>query len=147
VKRVLVQEVQEAYRVAERRACRVLRFSRATLRYRSTRDPRAELRVRLRDLATSRVHDGYQRLLVLLRREGWMVNKKLVYRLYCEEGLGIRRRKPRRRKNVQVREARLPTGQPNESRSMDFMADQLVGGQRFRLLTLVDNHSRESPGH
>jgi putative transposase len=124
-----------------------MRFSRATLRYRSTRDPRAELRVRLRDLATSRVHDGYQRLLVLLRREGWMVNKKLVYRLYCEEGLGIRRRKPRRRKNVQVREARPPTGQPNESWSMDFMADQLVGGQRFRLLTLVDNHSRESPGH
>jgi transposase InsO family protein len=73
-----------------------------------------------------------------------MVNKKLVYRLYCEEGLGIRRRKPRRRKSVQVREARPPTGQPNESWSMDFMADQLVGGQRFRLLTLVDNHSRES---
>ena len=132
------------YRVAERRACRVLRFSRATCRYRSKRDPRAELRVRLRDLATSRVHYGYQRLWVLLRREGWMVNKKLVYRLYCEEGLGIRRRKPRRRKSVQVREARPPTGQPNESWSMDFMADQLVGGQRFRLLTLVDNHSRES---
>jgi len=74
-----------------------------------------------------------------------MVNKKLVYRLFCEEGLGIRRRKPRRRKSVQVWEARPPTGQPNESWRMDFMADQLVGGQRFRLLTLVDNHSRESP--
>ena len=72
------------------------------------------------------------------------MNKKLVYRLYCEEGLGIRRRKPRRRKSVQVREVRLPTGQTNENWSMDFMADQLVGGQRFRLLTLVDNHSRES---
>ena len=96
------------------------------MRYRSTRDPRAELRVRLRDLATSRVHDGYQRLLVLLRREGWMVNKKLVYRLYCEEGLGIRRRKPRRRKNVQVREARPPTGQPNESWSMDFSTGNVV---------------------
>ena len=139
MQRVLVREMQVAYRVAERRACRVLGFSRATYRYRSRLNPRAELRVRLRDLAASRVHYGYQRLWVLLRREGW-----LVYRLYCEEGLGIRRRKPRRRKSVQVRGARPPIGQTNESWSMDFMADQLVGGQRFRLLALVDNHSRES---
>ena len=144
VKRVLVKEVQVAYRVAERRACRVLGFARSSFRYQSRRDPRAELRVRLRDLAASRVHYGYVRLWVLLRREGWVVNKKLVYRLYCEEGLGIRRRKPRRRKSVQVREARVPVQHANEIRSMDFMSDQLVGGQRFRLLTLVDNHSRES---
>ena len=64
------------------------------------------------------------------------MNKKLVYRLYCEEGLGIRRRKPRRRKSVQVREARVPVQRANETWSMDFMSEQLVGGQRFRLLTL-----------
>ena len=133
-----------AYRVAERRACRALGFPRASHRYRSVRDPRAELRIRLRDLATSRVHYGYQRLWVLLRREGWLVNKKLVYRLYCEEGLGIRRRKPRRRRSVQVREARPATERVNERWSMDFMADRLIGGERFRLLTLVDNFSRES---
>jgi len=144
VKRVLVKEAQVAYRVAERRACRVLGFARSSFRYQSRRDPRAELRVRLRDLAASRVHYGYVRLWVLLRREGWVVNKKLVYRLYCEEGLGIRRRKPRRRKSVQVREARVPVQHANEIWSMDFMSDQLVGGQRFRLVTLVDNHSRES---
>ena len=140
----MVREAQVAYRVAERRACRVLGFARSSFRYRSRRDPRAELRVRLRDLAASRVHYGYVRLWVLLRREGWVVNKKLVYRLYCEEGLGIRRRKPRRRKSVQVREARGPVQHANEIWSMDFMSDQLVGGQRYRLLTLVDNHSRES---
>jgi putative transposase len=134
VQRVLVREMQVADRVAERRGCRVLGFSRATYRYRSRLNPRADLRIRLRDLATSRVHYGNRRLWVLLRREGWLVNKKLVYRLYCEEGLGIRRRKPRRRKSVQAREVRPPTGQTNESWSMDFMADQLVGGQRFRPL-------------
>ena len=144
MRRFLVREVQVAYRVAERRVCRVLGFSRATYRYRSRLNPRAELRVRLRDLPPGRVHYGYRRLWVLLRREGWLVNKKLVYRLYCEEGLGIRRRKPRRRKSVQVRVARPPTGQTNESWSMDFMVDQLVGGKRFRLLTLFDDHSRES---
>lgn len=143
MKRVLVKEVQVAYRVAERRACRVLGFGRSSFRYQIRRDPRAELRIRLRDLAASRVHYGYPRLWVLLRREGWLANKKLVYRLYCEDGLGFRRRKPRRRKRVQVREARPPTGQTNESWSMDFISDQLVGGQRYRLLTLVDNHSRE----
>ena len=132
------------YQVAERRACRVLGFPRASHRYRSVRDPRAELRIRLRDLASSRVHYGYLRLHVLLKREGWVVNKKLVYRLYCEEGLGIRRRKPRRRKSVQVREARAVAAHINENWSMDFVSDRLIGGERFRLLTLVDNFSRES---
>ena len=102
MQRALVREVQVAYRVAERRGCRVLGFTRSIFRYKSRHIQRAEPRVRLHDLATSQVHYGYQRLWVLLRREGWIVNKKLVYRLYCEEGLGIRRRKPRRRKNVQA---------------------------------------------
>ena len=62
------------------------------------------------------------------------MNKKLVYRLYCEEGLGMRRRKPRRRKSVQGREARSIAQRANDSWSMDFVPDQLVGGQRFRLL-------------
>jgi putative transposase len=78
-----------AYRVAERRACRVLGFARSSFRYKSRRNQRAELRVRLRDLTASWVHYGYQRLWVLLRREVWVVNKKLVYRLYCEEGREI----------------------------------------------------------
>ncbi len=95
-------------------------------------------------MAASRVHYAYVRQLVLLRREGWVVNKKLVYRLYFEENLGIRRRKPRRRKSVQVGEARVPVQSANKTWSMDFMSDQLVRGQRYRLLTLVDNHSRES---
>jgi putative transposase len=54
------------------------------------------------------------------------VNKELVYRLYCEEGLGIRRRKPCRRKSVQVREARAPIQSANEIWSMDFMSDQFI---------------------
>ncbi len=122
----------------------MLGFSRTANRYRSRRNPRAKLRVRLRDLAASRVQFVYPRLWVLLRREEWLVNKKLVYRLYCEEGLGIRRRKPRRRKSVQFREARSIAQRASDSWSMDFVSDQLVGGQRFRLLTLVDKHSRES---
>ena len=137
-------KLQVAYGVSERRACRAMAFPRATHRYRSVRDDRAELRIRLRDLAASRVRYGYQRLHVLLKREGWQVNHKLVYRLYCEEGLQMRTKRPRRHKSCRVRRERPKASQANASWSMDFMADQLFSGQRFRILTLVDNFTRES---
>lgn len=133
-----------AYEVSQRRACRTLGFPRATHRYQSVRDDRAELRIRLRDLAASRVHYGYKRLHILLMREGWQVNHKLVYRLYCEEGLQMRRKRPRRNKSCSVRRERSRPGAVNETWSMDFMADQLLSGHRIRILTLVDNFSRES---
>lgn len=136
--------MEVSYEVSERRACRVLGFPRSSHRYESVRDDRAELRIRLRDLAASRVHYGYIRLHTLLRREGWHVNRKLVYRLYTEEGLQLRRKRPRRNRSCQVRVARAAATKVNENWSMDFMADQLFSGQRFRLLTLVDNFTRES---
>ena len=95
-------------------------------------------------IARSRPHYGYQRLYVLLRREGWLVNHKLVYRLYCEEGLGIQRKRPRRGKSCQFRQARSPNAGPNDSWSMDFLSAQLFSGKRVRVLALVDNLSRES---
>jgi putative transposase len=132
------------YAVSQRRACRVLQMYRSVVRYRSIADPRAEMRIRLRDLAASRPRYGFRRLHILLRREGWCVNHKLVYRLYCEEGLGIRRKTPRRRRSCRVRQERPVPDHVGHIWSMDFMADQLFNGQRFRLLTLVDNFSRES---
>ena len=121
---MLVEKLEAAYEVSQRRACQALGFPRSSHRYQSIRDERAELRLRLRDLATSRPRYGYRRLFVLLQREGWSVGHTLIYRIYTEEGLGIRRRKPRRRRSCQVREARPLAGQANEHWSMDFMADQ-----------------------
>ena len=143
-RRTLAKKLQVAYQVSERRVCLILGHSRSTHRYQSRRDDRAALRIRLRDLAAARVGYGYQRLHVLLRREGWHVNKKLVYRLYCEEGLQLRSKTPRRHKSCQVRQQEPQATQADESWSMDFMADQLFNGQRFRILTIVDNFSRES---
>ncbi len=122
----------------------MLRVSRSSHRYQSVRDERAALRIRLRDLAAARVRYGYRRLAVLLRREGWRINHKLVYRLYVEEGLQMRRKNPKRRKSCTVRLERPVAQSTNECWSMDFMSDQLFQGQRFRILTLVDNFSRES---
>ena len=136
--------LQVGYEVSERRACEVLRAPRTSHRYRSVRDERAELRIRLRDLASSRVRYGYRRLHILLRREGFQVNHKLVYRLYVEEGLLLRRKTPKRRKSCAVRQDRPVARSINECWSMDFMAEQLFQGRRFRILTLVDNFSRES---
>lgn len=72
------------------------------------------------------------------------MNHKLVYRLYVEEGLILRRKGPRRRKSCAVRMERPAAQGTNDSWSMDFMSDQLLAGRRFRVLTLVDNFSRES---
>jgi len=68
-------------------------IERMTLRYLHHRDPQKALRVRLRELAGSRVRYGYRRLTVLLKREGWPVNAKRIYRLYIEEGLIVRTQK------------------------------------------------------
>ncbi len=142
--RELVQYLEVGYGVSQRRACRVLGAGRSTVRYQSIADDRADLRVRLKDMAASRPRYGYRRLHLLLERQGVQANHKLVYRLYREEGLGIRSKRPKRRKSCQVRAERVTVAQINDCWSMDFMSDQLLGGQRFRLLTLVDNFSRES---
>ena len=123
-----------AYEVSERRACTALGFPRSTQRYQSIRDDRAELRIRLRDLAAVRIRYGYRRLHLLLRRKGYVVNQKLVYRLYCEEGLTMRAKRPRRHRSGQVRKDRQPAGGLNERWSMDFMAEQLFDGRRLRIL-------------
>lgn len=114
------------------------------MRYRSTKVPQTPLVMRLRELAASRVGYGYRRLHVLLGREGWHVNHKRVYRLYCQEGLGMRKRVPRRRVACIKREIRPTAAKKNDCWSMDFVSDRLFDGHRFRVLTLVDNCTRES---
>ncbi len=83
--------------MSQRRAGRVLGIGRSSLRYQNRKDPQHALRIRLRDLASSRVHYGYRRLHVLLRREGWKVNAKRIYRLYKLEGLSLRLKKSKKR--------------------------------------------------
>lgn len=119
-------------------------FARSVFRYESVADPQIALRMRLRELAMSRVGYGYRRLHILLWREGWNVNHKRVYRLYREEGLGMRSKPPRRRRACLKRKLWLLASEKNEGWSMDFISDQLFDGRRIRLLTIVDNHTRES---
>ena len=78
-----------------------------------------------------------RRLTVLLRREGWQVNAKRVYRLYDEENLKVRsveRKKISRRQRV----AQGPASKPNQCWSADFVSDRLADGRSYRILTIVD---------
>jgi putative transposase len=136
--------LQQVWQVSERRACAVLQFSRASHRYVSIAPEQAVLRQRIREVASVRVSYGYRRIHLVLRREGWRVNHKRVYRLYRQEGLVLRRKRPKRHVSAKRRVERTHGTRPNESWSMDFMADQLYDGRRFRVLTVVDNFTRES---
>lgn len=138
--------VEGGFQVSERRACCALRFPRSSHRYRRVADAQAALRMRIKEIAATRIRYGYKRIHVLLRREGWRVNHKRVYRLYREESLNLRVKRPRRRVCAAYRVVRLEAGSVNESWSMDFLCDTLFDGRRFRALTLVDNFSRESLG-
>lgn len=137
-------QLRMVYQVSERRACRALQWARSSHRYESTADPQVPLRVRLRELASSRVGYGYRRLHILLLREGWTVNHKRVYRIYSEEGLAMQKRPPRRRVACVKRELRPTASAKNERWSMDFVSDELYDGRRLRVLVIVDNHTRES---
>jgi putative transposase len=141
-KREAARYLQQTYQVSERRAGQALSLSNSSLRYRSRRPAAEDLRRRLRELAAERPRYGYQRLWALLRREGWAVNHKRVYRLYVEEGLKLRKR--RRRSRAQVERVPLPPPtQPDERYSMDFMRDTLADGRVFRTLNIVDDYTRE----
>jgi putative transposase len=98
------------YGVSQRRAARAARFWRSSLRYESRRDPLITLRQRMRELAQARVRFGYRRLLMMMGREGWEIGKQRFYRVYTEEGLALRRKRPWRHASAVHRERRAGHG-------------------------------------
>jgi putative transposase len=136
---------QDTFGASVMRACDLAQFSRAAWYRPSRARDQGPLRMRIRDLAHARPRFGYARIWVLLRREGWAINRKRVRRLYRLEGLQVRMR-IRRRKHMALHRgpAPVPAG-PTERWSMDFVHDALVDGRPFRILTVVDQWSRQSP--
>ena len=134
----------DRYRIGVRRACDVVRQSRSAWYYQPEEKHDEPLLRRIEEIAATRVRYGFRRIFVLLRREGWKANHKRVYRLYCQAGLNLRRKRPRRRKAAAHRLERTVLTAPNQVWSMDFVADALFDGRRFRALTVVDNFTKES---
>jgi putative transposase len=127
-----------------RRACTLIQQTRSTQYYQSVKDPKTALRRRMHEIAHTRVRYGYRRIHVLLKREGWQLGKNQAFRLYQEEQLQLRSKLPKRRKMVVCRQTRIKPTQPNQVWSMDFVADQLANGARFRTLTIIDVFSKEA---
>jgi putative transposase len=143
--RAAASYVRQQYGMSERHACRLLELGRSTYGYRARNPERdAELRARLKDLAARRMRFGYRRLTAMLARSGTLVNHKRVYRLYREEGLAMRIRQRRRiRWNGAV--PRLAAERAKQRWSLDFVSDCVSNGRVIRILTMVDDYTRECP--
>ena len=142
VRREAVAHLRDGFGVSERRACRVAGVDRSMVRYRSVRPDDAGLRVRLRALSAERRRFGYRRLHILLDREGLRMNQKKLRRLYREEVLQVRKRGGRKRA-IGIRAPLTVPVAMNERWSLDFVSDAFEDGRRFRLLAVVDDHTRE----
>ncbi len=130
------------FRRSQRQACRLIGLSRSTCRYRYRRPGDEGLREKLRELAQRRPRFGYRRLGIFLRRDGYRINHKRLLRLYRSEGLLLPRKRPKKRLWQRPRPF-LPAIRPNERWSMDFVQDRLQSGRRFRILTIVDDYTRQ----
>jgi putative transposase len=139
----LAQSMIDEYRIPIKRACVLVLLHRSMWYYQSqARDDQA-IRKRMREIAMTRVRYGLNRIHVLLQREGWKDSRNRVYRLYKLEGLNLRSKRPRRSRSSSHRLDRIEVSKTNQCWSMDFVADQLFDGRRFRALTVVDNYSRK----
>lgn len=99
----------------------------------------------MKDLARKHKRFGSPRLHVLLRKEGLVINHKRTERIYREQGLSLKRR-TRKKRILPVRVVMLGASRPNEVWSMDFLSDSFAHGKRFRILTIVDDFNKVSPG-
>jgi putative transposase len=142
-RRELVGYLVMAFHASKRRACAVMQCYSSVYYYQARRNSDTALRSRIKEIAATRVRYGYERIDVLLRREGWHVNHKKVLRIYREEGLNLRRNRPKRRVAAAHRLDRPQLNTVDQCWSMDFVADNLLDGKRIRALTIVDNFSRE----
>ena len=141
---MIAEWLVEAYEVSKRRACRLMQLYWSSYNYQPVKKDEGALIMRIRDIAAARVRYGYRRITVLLKREGWSVGKKRVYRIYKAEGLEVRTKK--RKKRAAQRRVSLPAASAAQERwSMDFMSDRLTNGRPFRILTVVDQYTRACP--
>lgn len=143
-KREAASYAAKIYGLSLRRSCRLVKLTLASFYYKPKPDRNVALRARLKELAEQRRRFGSPRLYLLLRREGQMVNKKRVERLYKLEGLNLRLRR-RKKRIAQVRVEHPKPVAVNERWSMDFVSDCVADVRKIRCLTIVDDFTRECP--
>jgi len=143
-RRAVVEYFRKEFDLSERRACRLAGLWRSVKRYWSRRKEIPHLRERLNELARERPRFGYRRLTILLRRDGFLVNHKRIYRLYSAAGLAVRRKR-RKRASQAPRKTQPLAAARNDCWSMDFLGNALTDTRSLRIFTVVDDHSRFCP--
>lgn len=142
--RAVVKDLVQRGVCSERRACSVLDAPRMTVRYKRRASPGEDaLRKRMCALARKHKRYGFRRILALLRREGWRVNKKRVHRLWKEEGLQRKRKTKRKCSCGPSPELPVRAAGPNHVWSYDFIEDRTERGGKLRMLCIVDEFTRE----
>jgi putative transposase len=131
--------------VSIRAACGAIKFDCSTFHYKSRRTDQAAVERRIKEICETRVRYGYRRVQVLLHREAWEINMKKTRRIYNELGLQLRNKHPKRRVKAKLCEDRQEAVGPNDVWAMDSVHDQLATGNKLRILTIVDTHSRDRP--
>lgn len=141
-RRDAVAHLCSGHGVSQRRACKVLKIDRSSVRYRSIRPDDEDLREAMKKIAGERRRFGYRRIHIMLERQGIVMNQKKLRRLYREEKLQVRKRGGTKRALGTRRPMLLPS-RTNERWSLDLVSDAFTDGRRFRVLAVVDDFSRE----
>ena len=144
-RRTAAKYALKSHRVSERKACAAFRIARSVMRY--TPRPAADeemLRERIRILAMENRRYGCRRVTALLHREGWLVNAKKVHRIWKDEGLSLRRKRPGRRQYGPKGEVGKKAEYPNHVWTLDLMHDITINSRAFRILNVVDEFTREA---
>lgn len=144
--RATVIQARQKLGTSERRTCEVLGVARSTLRYEAVSRNEDDLRLALIRLAKQYGRYGYRKVGELLRVEGWAVNHKKVERIWREEGLQLPHRHKRRRRlyHHDASVIRLRPLYPNHIWSIDFVHDRLSNGRSYKMLTVLDEYTREA---
>ena len=141
-KRICVQTMVSDYSLTQRQACELVGACRGTVRYQSCRKNDETLIERIGQIAFEKRRFGYRRIHRTLKREGYRINHKKVFRIYQDLKLKVQRRKSRKRA-LGIRSVREVIHMPNECWSLDFVHDTLYNGRKIRLLTIIDEFTRE----
>ena len=141
-KREAVEHLRRKFGISLRRGCGLIGIQRSSYYHKGKPPNDGPLREALRDLAAQYRRWGCETLTELLRRDGWTDNHKRIYRVYCEEGLQVKRRKKRKTAKWRGESLEQP-GRVNELWAMDFLSDQLADGRRLKVLAVIDVYTRE----
>ena len=143
VRKQMADWMIDHYGSSVRRAGSVVMLSTSMYYYRPANRHEQLLRMRMRQIAATRVRYGFWRIYILLRRKDFTDNHKHVYRLYMAEHLNLRSKRPRRSRSAAHRLSRIQTQTIHQVWSMDFASDALFDGRRFRIVAVVDNYSKK----